>query len=71
MKLTCITNDAVRDRIRQGIGPYDDNLTKIKKHTLSGWGIYQDQQCLPRQFYKEQCKEGEEEANKGSINLGE
>ena len=26
-----ITNDAVRDRIRQAIGPYDDILTTVKK----------------------------------------
>ena len=29
--------------------------------------MYQDQQGLPRQFYKEQCKEGEEGADKRSI----
>ena len=26
-----ITNDAVRDKTRQAIGPYDDNLTTVKK----------------------------------------
>ena len=26
-----VTNDAVRDRIRQAIGPYDDILTTVKK----------------------------------------
>lgn len=26
--------------------------------------MYRDQQCLPRQLYREQCKEGEEEADK-------
>ena len=30
----------------------------------SGLGMYQDQQGLPRQSYKEQCKEGEKEAVK-------
>jgi len=30
-------------------------------------GIYQDQQDLPRQFYKEQCKDGEERAAKRRI----
>ena len=29
-----ITNDAVRDRIRQAIGPYDDILTMVKKRKL-------------------------------------
>ena len=53
-----ITNDAVRDRIREAIGPYDDILTM---------GMYQDHQGLPRRFYKEQCKEEEEEADKRSV----
>ena len=29
--------------------------------------MYEDQQGLPRQFYKEQCKEGEEGANKRNM----
>ena len=29
-----ITNDAVRDRIRQAIRRYDDILTTLKKHKL-------------------------------------
>ena len=29
-----ITNDAVRYRIRQAIGPYDDILTAVKKRKL-------------------------------------
>ena len=29
--------------------------------------MYQDQHGLPRQFYKEQCKEGEEGADKRSV----
>ena len=33
------------------------------------WGMYQDQQGLPRQFYKEQCKEGKEEADKRSVGI--
>ena len=58
-KLLCIsyrdhiTNDAVRDRIRQAIWPYDD--------------MYQDHQGLPRRFYKEQCKEGEKGADKRRV----
>ena len=48
-----ITNDAIRDRsrIRQAIRSYDDILIM----------------ALPRQFYKEQCKEGEEGADKRSF----
>ena len=33
-----ITNDAVRDRIRQAIGLYDDILTTVKKHKLKWFG---------------------------------
>ena len=34
-----ITNDAVRDRIRQVIGPYDDILTMVKKRKLKWFGL--------------------------------
>ena len=34
-----ITNDAVRDRIRQAIGPYDDILTMVKKRKLKWFGL--------------------------------
>ena len=41
-----ITNDAVRDRIRKAIGPYDDILTTLKKRKWFGHKIsradYQD-----------------------------
>ena len=33
-----ITNDAVRDRISQAIGPYDDILTMVKKCKLKWFG---------------------------------
>ena len=33
-----ITNDAVRDRIRQATGPYDDILTTGKKRKLKWFG---------------------------------
>ena len=34
-----ITNDAIRDRIRQAIGPYnDDTLTTVKKRKLKWFG---------------------------------
>ena len=33
-----ITNDAVRDRIRQAIGPYDDILTTVKQCKLKWFG---------------------------------
>ena len=33
-----ITNNAVRDRIRQAIGPYDDIVTTVKKRKLKWFG---------------------------------
>ena len=33
-----ITNDAIRDTIRQAIGPYDDILTTVKKRKLKWYG---------------------------------
>ena len=56
-----ITNDAVRDRIRQAIAPCDDILTTVKKRKLKWFGH------VSRRFYKEHCKEGEEGADKRSV----
>ena len=47
-----ITNDAVRDRIRQAIGPYDDILTTVKKRKLKWFGHVSRSSGLPRQLYK-------------------
>ena len=60
-----ITNDAVR--IRQAHGPYDDMLTKVKKRKLKWFGHVSRSGGLSRQFYKEQCEEGEEGADKRSV----
>ena len=62
-----ITYDAVRDRIRQAVGPYDDILTTVKKCKLKWFGHVFRSGGLQRQLYKEQCKEGEEEADKRSV----
>ena len=61
-----ITNDAVIDRTRQAIGPYDNILTTVKKRKF-GLGVCQDQQGLPKQFHSEKYKEKEEEADKRSV----
>ena len=67
-----IHNDAVRDRIRQAIGPYDDILTMVKKHKLKWFKVvFQDQQGLPRKFYKEQCKLRREKKGPTKEALGE
>ena len=33
-----VTNEAVRNKIKQAIGPYDDLLTTVKKHKLKWYG---------------------------------
>ena len=33
-----ITNEAVRNKIKQAIGPYDDLLTTVKKRKLKWYG---------------------------------
>ena len=42
-----------------------------KKTSLSGLGMYQDQQGLPRKFYKEQCKLRREKKGPTKEALGE
>ena len=63
-----ITNDGVRDRIRQAIGPYDDILTTVKKRKLKWFGHVSRSSGLACRFYKEQCKEGEEGGKTTSLN---
>ena len=62
-----ITNDAVRDRIRQAIGPYDDILTTVKKRKLKWFGHVSRSSGLAKTILQEQCKEEEEGANKRSF----
>ena len=57
------------DRIGQTIGPYDDILTTVKKRRLKWFGHVSRSLGLPRQLYKEQCKEGEG-ADKRSVGQG-
>ena len=62
-----ITNDAVKDRIGQTIGPYDDILTAVKKLKLKWFGHVARSAGLTSQFYREQCREGEEEDDKRRV----
>ena len=47
-----ITNDAVKDRIGQTIGPYDDILTAVKKRKLKWFGHVARSAGLTSQFYR-------------------
>ena len=52
-----ITNDAVRDRIRQAIGPYDDILTTVKKRKVIKWfGHVSRSSGLAKRFYRNSAK---------------
>ena len=62
-----ITNDAVRDRIKQAIGPYDDILTIVKKRKLKWFGYVSRSSGFAKTILKEQCKEEEEGADKRSV----
>jgi len=53
-----ITNEEVKRRIKNHIGPYTDLLTSVKQRKLKWYGKSQDQQALPkhscRVLYKEE-----------------
>ena len=53
-----MTNEEVKARIRNAIGPYEDLLTSVK----SGTGMSRDHLDWPRLS----CKEGDEEAGRGN-----
>ncbi|KAI0240103.1 hypothetical protein LSAT2_009185 [Lamellibrachia satsuma] len=48
-----VTNDAVRNKIKQAIGPYDDLLTTVKKRKLKWWPC---KDCLARYRKRGQTK---------------
>ena len=62
-----ITNDAVRDRIRQAIGPYDDILTSVKKRKLKWFGHVSRSSGLAKTILQGTVQEGEEGADKRSV----
>ena len=62
-----ITNDAVRDRIRQAIGPYDDTLTTVKKRKLKWFGHVSRSSGLAKTILQGTVQGGEEGADKRSV----
>ena len=64
-----IHNDAVRDRIRQAIGPYDNILTMVKKHKLKWFRHVSRSAGLAKKILQGtvQAKEGEEGADERSV----
>ena len=62
-----ITNNAVRDRIRQAIGPYDDILTTVKKRKLKWFGHVSRSSGLAKTILQGTVQGGEEGADKRSV----
>ena len=60
-----MTNEEVKARIGNAIGPYED-LTSVKRRKLSGTGTSHDHLDWPRLSYREQFKEGDEVADRGT-----
>ena len=57
-----ITNEEVKARIGNAIGPYEDLLTSVKLK----WYGHVTHLDWPRLSYREQFKEGDEEADRGN-----
>ena len=64
-----ITNEEVKARIGNAIGPYEDFLTTVKRRKLKWFGHVtrvHDHLDWPRLSYREQFKEEDEEADRGN-----
>ena len=53
-------------RIGNAIGPYEDLLTSVKRRKLKWYGTSHDHLDWPRLSYREPCKEGDEETDRGN-----
>ena len=62
-----ITNDAVRDRIRQASGHYDDILTSVKERKLRWFGHVSRSAGLVMTILQGTVQGGEEGADKRSV----
>ena len=62
-----ITNDAVRDRIRQAIGPYDYILTTVKKRKLKWFGHVSRSSGLAKTILQGTRQEGADKRSVGRI----
>ena len=51
-----ITNDVVRDRIRQAIAPYDDILTTVKRHKLKCFGRVKSSRACKDNFTRNSAR---------------
>ena len=59
--------EAMKDRIGNVIGPYEDLLTSVKRRKLKWYGqVTQYHLDWSRLSHREQLKEGDEEADRGN-----
>ena len=66
-----ITNDAVKNRIRQAIGPYDDILTTVKKRKLKWFGHLSRSSGLANDnFTKNSARREKKEEGADKISVG-
>ena len=49
-----VTNEEVRAKIQQAIGPHEDLLTIVKRHKLQWYGHVSRSSSLPKPSYKAQ-----------------
>ena len=59
-----ISNEEVRNRMRQIIGPHEDLLTTVKRRNLKWYGHVTRSTGLAKTILRVLYKEGEEEANR-------
>ena len=60
-----VTNEEVRAKIRQAIGPHEDILTIAKSHKLKWYGMSRLHQVWPKPSCKEQWKGEKDKADRG------
>ena len=59
-----VTNEAVRNKIKQAIGPYDDLLTTVKKRKLKWYGHVSRSSGLAKTILQGTVRGGDEEVDR-------
>ena len=62
-----ISNEEVRNRTRQAIGPHEDLLTTVKRRKLKWYGHITRSSGLAKTILQAQCKEGKDEEDRKKI----
>ena len=59
-----VTNEAVRNKIKQAIGPYDELLTTVKKRKLKWYGHVSRSSGLVKTILQDTVRGGDEEVDR-------